>query len=227
MLQLNSTSEGIFTTCCGILSYFFIQDYPETSKFLNKEEREWAVYKKATDGTKAGEHSGMNWKLIRSGLINWQVWLATLFYISIVTPLYSIGLFLPTIINAFGTYSRPQVQLLTVPVYVFACIWVLVSSILADRWQKRFVFLFIDQWLCIIGFIIQLAYPPSGVRYFGLFLIAAGSYAALPTVVAWLSVNLRGQTKRAVGVSFEIGIGNFGGEWKIPPRTLYLACIKR
>jgi hypothetical protein len=77
--------------------------------------------------------------------------------------------------------------------------------------QKRFLFLIIDQALCVIGFIIQLAHPPSGVRYFGLFLIAAGSYAALPTVVAWLSVNLRGQTKRAVGVSFEIGIGNFGG----------------
>lgn len=117
-----------------------------------------------------------------------------------------------SIINSFGQYSRPQVQLLTVPVYVVACIWVLVSSILADRFQKRFLFLFIDQWLCIIGFVIQLAYPPSGVRYFAQFLIASGSYGALPTVVAWLSVNLRGQTKRAVGVSFEIGIGNFGGE---------------
>lgn len=87
--------EGIFTTLCGILSYFFLKDYPETETFLTKEEREWTVYKKATDGTSHGEHSGMNWKLIRSGLINWQVWLATLFYISIVTPLYSIGLFLP------------------------------------------------------------------------------------------------------------------------------------
>ena len=39
-----------------------------------------------------------------------------------------------------------------------------------------------------------------------------GGYGALPTVVAWLSINLKGQTKRAVGVSFEIGMGNFGGE---------------
>lgn len=43
------------------------------------------------------------------------------------------------------------------------------------------------------------------------------SYSALPTVVTWLSVNLRGQTKRAVGVSAEIGIGNFGG---VRPRFL-------
>lgn len=75
----------------------------------------------------------------------------------------------------------------------------------------RFYFLFFDQWLCIIGFIINISPAPYGAKYFGLFLIAAGSYAALPTVVAWLSSNLRGQTKRAVGVSFQIGIGNFGG----------------
>jgi hypothetical protein len=78
-----------------MLSYFFLSDYPETSTFLTKEEKEWTIYKKATDGTSHGEHSGMNWKLIRSGLFNWQVWMATGFYISIVTPLYSIGLFLP------------------------------------------------------------------------------------------------------------------------------------
>lgn len=203
--------EGIATSLIGVLGYFFLKDYPETEGFLEEDERAWLIYRKNTDGTSHGEHRGMNWKLIWSGLYNWQVYISTAYYISIVTPLYSISLFLPTIVNAFGTYTRPQVQLLTVPVYVFACIWVLVSSILADRTQRRFYFLFLDQIMCIIGFVIQLSPAPSGVKYFGLFLIAAGSYAALPTVVAWLSSNLRGQTKRAVGVSFQIGIGNFGG----------------
>lgn len=203
--------EGIFTTVCGAISYFFLHNYPETASFLTQDERDWAVWKKATDGTVAGEHKGMNRKLIMQGLFNWQVWLSVLYYISIVTPLYSISLFLPTIVNSFGTYTRPQVQLLTVPVYVFACIWVLVSSIWADKIQKRFIFLFFDQLCCIAGFIINITTAPNGVKFFGLFLIAAGSYAALPTSVAWPSVNLRGQTRRAVGVSAVIGFGNFGG----------------
>jgi len=203
--------EGIATAVIGAGSYFFLHNYPETASFLSQDERDWAVWRKATDGTSAGEHTGMSWKLICKGLFNWQVWLSVLYYISIVTPLYSISLFLPTIINAFGQYTRPQVQLLTVPVYVFACMWVLGSSIWADKLQKRFIFLFADQWMCIIGFIINLTTAPYGAKYFGLFLIAAGAYGALPTSVAWLSVNLRGQTKRAVGVSVQIGIGNFGG----------------
>jgi hypothetical protein len=95
-----------FTTLCGALSYFFLHNLPETASFLTKEQREWAIWKKLNDGTSTGEHTGLNWRLIRSGLFNWQVWLATAFYMSIVTPLYSISLFLPTIINAFGRFSR-------------------------------------------------------------------------------------------------------------------------
>lgn len=88
--------EGIFTTLVGIVSYFFLHSMPETASFLTKEQIDWAVYKKATDGTSSGEHTGLSWKLIRSGLFNWQVWISTAYYISIVTPLYSISLFLPT-----------------------------------------------------------------------------------------------------------------------------------
>jgi len=203
--------EGIFTTLCGIVSYWFLQDYPETCKFLTEPERVWTVYRKFTDGTSHGEHTGMNWNLIWSGIWNWQTITATLYYISIVTPLYSVGLTLPTLINGFGRFSRPEVQLLTVPIYFVACVWVLVSSIYADKLQKRALFLWIDQGLCIVGLIINITNAPYGAKYFGLILVACGAYGALPSVVAWLSVNMRGQTKRAVGVSFMIGIGNFGG----------------
>ena len=41
-------------------------------------------------------------RYIIQALTSWQVWLSTIYYISIVTPLYSVGLFLPTIINSFG-----------------------------------------------------------------------------------------------------------------------------
>ena len=51
---------------------------------------------------------------------------------------------------------------------------------------------------------------PSGVKLFGLFLVAAGSYGGLPSVVTWLGNNLAGQTKRGVGMAFQIGIGNVG-----------------
>ena len=32
--------EGLFTIIVGVLSLWVIQDFPETAKFLNEEERE-------------------------------------------------------------------------------------------------------------------------------------------------------------------------------------------
>lgn len=56
---------------------------------------------------------------------------------------------------AFGTYTRPQVQLLTVPVYAAACIYVVITAIYADRMKTRFFFLLFAQFLMLIGFIIN------------------------------------------------------------------------
>lgn len=67
----------------------------------------------------------------------------------------------------------------TVPVYVFACIYVLVVAIMADRMRKRFIFVFVSLILCLIGLIINITPAPSGVKYFGLFLIVSRESADL------------------------------------------------
>lgn len=39
--------------------------------------------------------------------------------------------------------------------------------------------------MCLVGFAINISEAPSGVKYFGTFLVVGGSYAAFPGVVAW------------------------------------------
>ena len=39
--------------------------------------------------------------------------------------------------------------------------------------------------MCLIGFSINISNASSGAKYFGTFLIVAGSYAGFPGVVAW------------------------------------------
>ncbi|CEQ43156.1 SPOSA6832_05059 [Sporobolomyces salmonicolor] len=178
--------EGLATFLAGVLALFTISDFPQTVKWLTEEEREWVVWRLATDGTSVGE----------AHLVS--------------KNLYSISLFMPTLINAFGDFTTPQVQLLTIPVYFVAFIFVMSSALVADRMKKRFVFVLLDLLLCLIGLIINLTPAPMGVRFFGLFLLASGAYGGLPTTVTWLSNNLSGSTKRGVGSAFQIGIGNLG-----------------
>ncbi|GAA5890583.1 hypothetical protein JCM6882_002970 [Rhodosporidiobolus microsporus] len=200
--------EGLATVVFGVVTVFILPPYPHQVKWLTPEEREWLVYCKEIDSGRHGEADTVSKKYVWQALSDWQCWLSLGHYVGVVTPLYAISLFAPTLINAFGQYTRPQVQLLTVPIYVTAFIFVMTTSFIADRKKTRFPFMMLDLCLCLIGHVINLTPAPNGVKYFGLFLIAMGAYGGLPTTVTWLTNNLSGQTKRGVGTAFQIGIGN-------------------
>jgi MFS family permease len=129
---------------------------------------------------------------------------------SIIAPLYGITLFLPSIISTFG-YTKAISQLLTVPPYVFATIILLVFAHYSDKLGRRSPFILLGLTFLLVGFSINISAAPPGAKYFGTFLVVAGSYASFPGVVAWLGSNLSGQYKRGVGMALQIGIGNFSG----------------
>lgn len=65
-----------------------------------------------------------------------------------------------------------------------------------------------------IGYIICITLNPKelpNALYGALYITALGIYPAFPLVVIWFSNNLSGAYKRAVGMAFQIGIGNFSG----------------
>ncbi|KAF7328267.1 putative transporter C11D3.18C [Mycena venus] len=186
--------EGIATVLVGILAFF--------GASLSK--------RKKYDNSSVGEEEHFEVRHLVQALVDWQVWLHILIYMSIVGPLYGITLFLPTIINTFG-HNVPISQLLTVPPYVFATLVLLTFAYWSDRIQKRSPFILAGLLMCLTGFSINISNAPSGVKYFGTFLCVGGAYSAFPGVVAWLGNNLSGQYKRGVGMALHIGIGNFSG----------------
>ncbi|KAJ7242479.1 MFS general substrate transporter [Mycena rebaudengoi] len=202
--------EGIATVLVGILAFFILVDFPATANFLTLEERSFIVRRKKYDNSSVGEEEHFEVRHLVQALVDWQIWLHILIYMSIVGPLYGITLFLPTIINTFG-HNVPISQLLTVPPYVFATIVLLTFAYWSDRIQKRSPFILAGLLMCLTGFSINISNAPSGVKYFGTFLCVGGAYSAFPGVVAWLGNNLSGQYKRGVGMALHIGIGNFSG----------------
>ncbi|TBU25780.1 MFS general substrate transporter [Dichomitus squalens] len=202
--------EGLATVVVGFISFFVMVDFPHTAEFLTPEERAWVVHRKKYDNSSVGEEEHFEWRHLWECLLDWQVWMHILVYMSIITPLYGISLFLPSIINGFG-FSTPISQLLTVPPYVFATLTLLCWAIWSDKIKKRWPFVLAGLVFCLVGFAINIADVSIGPKYFGTFLIVAGAYAGFPGVVAWLGNNLAGHYKRGVGMALQIGIGNFGG----------------
>ena len=56
-----------------------------------------------------------------------------------------------------------------------------------------------------------MAVDNARVRYGAVFLSAAGSYAGFPSIVALISQNVGGQTKRSVCLAILVGIGGLCG----------------
>lgn len=202
--------EGLMTFVTGVFAFFVMVDFPATAKFLTPEERAFVIWRKKYDNSSVGEEEHFEMRHLWSALSDWQVWLHILIYMSVVAPLYGITFFLPTIIHTFG-YNDAISELLSVPPYVCATIILYLFSHFSDKIKMRFPFIYAGLLMCLIGFAINIADVPTGVKYFGTFWCVAGSYAAFPGVVAWLGNNLAGQYKRGIGMALHIGIGNFSG----------------
>lgn len=80
-------------------------------------------------------------------------------------------------IAGLGFTSRVHAQLLTVPVYFVAAVSYLILGYLSDKYKNRSTFLLIALSFCMIGYIILIASPNVGVRYWGVFMVAVGLYA--------------------------------------------------
>lgn len=93
--------------------------------------------------------------------------------IGIITPVYSISLFLPTIIKELG-YSNNSAQLMTVPLYVVACLCTLAASYAADKAGQRGVFLLGFELVAIIGFFMLIFSETPHIQHAGAYFAAAG-----------------------------------------------------
>jgi MFS family permease len=131
--------EGLTTVVAGAASFFIIQDFPDTASFLSEAER--AVVIRRLQGDDQFSAGGEKFKVqnIISSFKDWKTWLGIGMYVGCDMPLYAFALFLPSIIHELG-YKATPANLLTVPVYTFACIVTCLVGFAGDRFQRRAIF---------------------------------------------------------------------------------------
>ena len=200
--------EGVLTVVVSAASYYFIANYPSTAKFVTEEERTYiqARLKANSDSTR---YEAFTWHNVSSAVKDYKVWLYGLGFHTMSLPLYTLSLFLPTIIKELG-FTAAQAQLLTVPPYAVATALTLGAAILSEKVKLRAPFIMGASSLAAIGYIILLSCTKPGVAYFGTILAAAGIYPATAIVLSWPANNVSGQTKRATANAMQISIGNLG-----------------
>jgi len=202
--------EGIFTVIIGVASFWIVQDFPDTAKFLSKEERSFVIQRLQQDQQFSAGGEAFDLKYVWQALSDKKTWVAMGIYMGFDGPLFAFSLFTPTIINELG-FKATAANLLSVPVYAWACLVTLGVGVFGDKFGQR---AYINIGLFtggLIGYIILIISRNAALSYFACFLAASGIYPLIPNSVAWVSANTEGSYKRSAVLGLAIGWGNLNG----------------
>ncbi|KAI5457431.1 major facilitator superfamily domain-containing protein [Mariannaea sp. PMI_226] len=200
--------EGAMTMVAAIAAFFAMYDYADTAKFLNDAERREVLRRLEDDRSVLSDE--FKWQFLRDAFTDWKIYVHMFITIGIYIGLYSVSVFLPTIVASLG-YSNAKAQLMSVPPYVVACVCTLAGGFLADKHGQRGIYMIFFCVVAMVGFAILLGTKNDHARYFACFLVTSGIYPNVPQGVAWNGNNIGGSLKRGVGIAMHVGFGNLGG----------------
>ena len=88
----------------------------------------------------------------------------------------------------------------------------MIIAFLSDRAGKRFPFIILCLCVALAGnLILYNISDNNNTEYAGVFLYLMGVIGAMPMVLCWFAMNLRGHCARAVGIPLQIGLSNVAG----------------
>ncbi|KAF8158161.1 major facilitator superfamily domain-containing protein [Crassisporium funariophilum] len=200
--------EGSLTVAVSLLAYFIVPTWSHKAKFLTESEKR-RLYQRLNADSDAALVESFEWKYVRQAFTDHLVWGYAFLFHGFAFVLYSLSLFLPTIIAGLGFQSW-QAQLLTVPPNALAAISIWTTVWVSAKVNLRAPFIIGAALVAIIGYIILLTTNTAAAQYVGVHFAAAGVYTGNALLLSWPGENVSAQTKRAVAVAMQITIGDIG-----------------
>ena len=200
--------EGMLTIVISVAAYKIVPHYPQKSNSFSNREKAIIAARMQADRDALDEES-FRWDGVKQAFIDPYVYLYGLLFHGFAFALYTISLFMPTIISDLG-YTAANAQLLTVPPYALAFIFTMTVAHISFVVNRRLVFIIGCAFLAIVGYVVQITSPTVAGRYVAIFITTSGVYAGNALLLSLPSENVSGQTKRATALAMQIGFGNMG-----------------
>ncbi|GAA5812716.1 hypothetical protein MFLAVUS_006174 [Mucor flavus] len=203
--------EAIPTLVLAFVAYLYLPDFPENSKFINEREREIIVHRLKEDAGPSVE-THFSWKQFYAAFTDYRVYIHAILYICCSTPLYSLSLFLPSIISEMG-FTSITAQAMSAPPYAIACVFTVVIAMHADKTGERGYHVALPAAIGALGYALLIGLKDKGPagRYVASIITVVGVFGHVPPMLSWFTNNIGGHTKRGVAIALIISIGNIGG----------------
>ncbi|KAG7442439.1 MFS transporter [Guyanagaster necrorhizus] len=203
--------EGAPSCFLAIIVYLFFPSYPERASWLSSRDRDLAIVRLNQETSKSLGHARITWDGAKSTIKDWRLYLHYIVFTATSVAFSSISLFAPTIVDGLG-YRGLDAQLFIVPPFAVAFVVTVAMSWAADRYRAWSMCAMVSMILAGITFIIHGSLPRTSfeARYTMLCLGTMFSYAGSPSLLAWLTGNLRDTNATTLAIPMNVAFGASG-----------------
>jgi len=214
--------EGFPAIIMGIVTLFYLTDWPRQASWLPKDEKDWLIneleQEKKTRAAESSLNSSHAEQTLRQLILkileafrHREVVLLTLAYFFMVTGVYGLNFWIPSIIKKMSDLSTFQISLLSALPYCFGLITILLVGWHSDKTQERRWHTSLSMMAAAAGLILSVVFGNfAPVAIAMLCITGAGNSGYLPGFWALPTSFLSGTTA-AASIGLINMVGNLGG----------------
>jgi len=200
--------EGIPAILFGVITIFYLTDWPEQAAWLPPDEKSWISQQLAREKeAKKRVHSYGIWEALR----NRDVILLTFCYFCAMTGSYGIAFWLPTILKRLSGKSDLKVTLLAALPYVAAFITQQLNGWHSDHSGERRWHAALPVILCGIALALAVLYSANPAVSIALFVVAGGCFYGFQPCFWAVPTLFLSESAAAASIGLINSVGNLGG----------------
>ncbi|MGC2530473.1 MAG: MFS transporter [Candidatus Acidiferrum sp.] len=200
--------EGVPAVVLGVVTIFYLTDWPRDAKWLQPGEREWIKSQLETEKqAKQKVRSYTIWQAFAQR----DVILLTLCYFCATTGGYGVAFWLPSILKRLSGQSDMRVTLLAALPYLAGFVVQQLNGWHSDRTLERRWHAAVSIFLCGVSLLLAVIYGSSlGIAVALFCLVGAGYYSFHPCFWAVPTAFLS-ESAAAASIGLINSVGNLGG----------------
>jgi D-galactonate transporter len=200
--------EGIPAVIFGVITIWYLTDWPEQAKWLRADEREWITAELQRE--KQAKHSRRSYR-VWEALRHRDVILLTGSYFCAMTGSYGIAFWLPTILKRLSGKSDLKVTLLAALPYVAAFIIQQLNGWHSDRTGERRWHAAIPVFVCGIALGLAVFYRTNLTMSVAMFVVTGGAFYGFQPVFWAVPTLFLSESAAAASIGLINSVGNLGG----------------
>src|ERR1700687_3746969 len=200
--------EGIPSIVLGVVTFFYLADWPKQAKWLPADECDWITSELTKENqAKKSVHSFRIWEALRHR----DVVLLTLCYFCALTGGYGVSFWLPTILKRLSGLSDFSVTLLAALPYVAGFISQQVNGWHSDTTRERRWHAAIPVFCCGVALLLAVLFRRNVALSLAMFTFMGAGYFAFHPAFWPIPTKFLSESAAAACIGLINSVGNLGG----------------